>query len=97
MPAPSMMIDAVAQCDACKATKKIRVVASCKLKPGDPLYTDPNNHDFGRCVRCKRTQMRILEVATSTSTSKPQGFWKIPQSQEDGSSEPSSTTEDEKS
>ena len=86
-------IEARVQCDTCKSTQKVLVVASAKLKPGDALYTDPLNHNFGRCVKCKRQKMTVTEVETFTSTPKPQGFWKIPQA--DGTSGPTSPTDDE--
>lgn len=92
----NLMIDARVQCSTCKSAQLVRVTASAKLKPGDALYSDPRNDNFGRCVKCKRQKMIVIEVETFTSISKPQGFWRIPQAQEDGSSESTSTTEDEK-
>jgi len=90
-----MMINARVKCDFCGSTQIVRVTMSSKLKPGDALYSDPNNHDFGRCVKCKRQKTTVVEVETFTSTSKPRGFWKIPQA--DGPSASPSTTDKEKS
>lgn len=84
---PGMMIDAVAQCSYCRASKKLQVTAGSRLKVGDAVYEDPSNHNYARCTRCKRTMLVITQVETSISTSKPRGFWKIPKGRGGGGSE----------
>jgi hypothetical protein len=67
--------------------QSVRVTAGSKLKPGDRLYTDPADHNFGRCKKCKRPKLTVVEVQTFTSQKKPHGFWRIPTA-ETGSSSP---------
>jgi hypothetical protein len=50
------------------------------LKPGDKLWSDPGNPNFGRCPACKRTNMivqRVAEIPPSPGEPHP-GFWKPP-------------------
>lgn len=78
MPDDSFIDEIVAECDHCGTRQKVRVNACAKLKVGDALYHDPTNHNFGRCRKCQRTKMTVVEAPTTTVPSNLQGFWKLP-------------------
>ena len=69
-----------AECTAC-GRKTTRVFAyGNQLKPGDPLWHDPQNDDFDRCPGCKRTTLIVTRVTELTmSLEEPPHWWKMPE------------------
>jgi len=72
--------DLEARCNSCGKTVVLTFRYGNNLKPGDKLWNDPENPNFGRCPKCKRRSMTVVRVATATpvSTEQHPGFWKPP-------------------
>lgn len=72
--------DFVARCswDGCGWETKLKLNLGAGLKVGDPVYRDPENQFFGRCMRCKRHSLVITQAPEPPGPKKPKGFWKIP-------------------
>jgi len=49
-----------------------------RLGVGDSVYRDPQRENFGRCNRCKRHKMVIVEAPPGPTPEQPKGFWKVP-------------------
>lgn len=74
-----------AECSFCGRVVQISAQSCMKVKPGDVLYSDPQNHDFGRCPSCRRKRMVVKTVPTTTETQSVTGFWKLPTDDGDSS------------
>ena len=63
------------QCPACKAT---RVLSMEKYVLGDVLNPFPGGGDYGRCLKCKRTGLVVVEVPKPIPE-KPVGWRSVPE------------------
>lgn len=63
------------QCPACKA---VRTIAMEKYEVGQILKPFPGGGNYGRCLRCKRTGLKVIEVPRLEPI-KPVGWNKLPE------------------
>lgn len=74
-----------AECTHCGRKVKLLLESSMGPKPGDTIYKDPTNPNFGRCPQCKRLKLVITSVPTTTVQQSVTGFWKLPVDEPDSS------------
>lgn len=70
-----MQRTATLQCRTCEAT---RIVPMEKYKVGEVINPYPGGGNYGRCLKCGRTGMRVVEVPRIEPT-KPVGWTKVPE------------------
>lgn len=68
-----------AKCELCGWERKFTQAISAGLKVGDVLYSIAEDHNFNKCNRCKRQRMIVTKVPEYSTSTKPKGFWKIPE------------------
>lgn len=62
----------------CPGTRIAEQAATAGLKVGDTVPDDPTDFEFGRCPRCRRTKMVVVEGPPPPKPQLPTGWNKIP-------------------
>ena len=63
------------QCLACRATRHVPME---KYIVGDILQPFPGGGDYGKCLKCNRGGLRVIEIPRVGPT-KPTGWRKVPE------------------
>lgn len=64
--------------DGCGGMQKVEQAASAGLTLGSMVPVDPQNPAFGRCPKCRRNSMKVMEVPAPRRSQSQTGFTKIP-------------------
>lgn len=62
----------------CGGHGTLKQALSAGLKVGDLIPPDPADFHFGRCARCKRTQMKVVAGPPLVALPPLKGFTKVP-------------------
>lgn len=62
----------------CAGTQIVEQAQSAGLLLGSMVPFDPNNPSYGRCPRCRRNHMKVVEAPPSPKPRPPKGFTKVP-------------------
>lgn len=66
------------QRERCGASRVIRHSASAGLRLGDRVPPTSADPDYGRCLRCKRYELKVSAAPPPPAPLKPVGFTKVP-------------------
>lgn len=63
----------------CEGSRFFDYGVSAGLRPGDRLPPDPTDAEFGKCPRCKRHLMVVIQAPELPLPAPPVGFDRIPE------------------